>query len=126
MLNREQMIEVIENKIADWELVQSNDYNFIRDTDMKNIKYNCTICKEEKKQWHKCERMIYKKISLARVLNALGEDYYFIIDTWIWEVFVSKDVNICPRNLCNEDWSDCMLDSQSEKTIEALYNIICK
>lgn len=68
-----------------------------------------------------------KPISLSRVLSALGDDYclfqweIFETDWWSW----MRDT-ICSRKLLNEDKSDCMLSDQSEDTIKAIWEIICK
>ena len=125
-MDTKQMIQNIQDKIGIWELIQSNDYNIVRDPNINIIKYNCTICNEESKPWHKCERMFYKKISLSRVLSALGNQYWYVnwdiiydYSDWYWNISYETK-----RKLTNEDNSDAMIDDQSPETIKAIYDIL--
>ena len=159
-MTTQQMIEAIQEKIADktpskWCMIRFDDWQRWQITQAQMLRAST----EEKNCWMKDEmeyllcyftssgtfkkiyreenidKIIWHPVSLARVLNALGDTYWYDWHRWwivhyeLWhnslDYTQSFDYWIW-RNLRNEDWSDCMLDSQSEETIEALYNIICK
>ena len=69
--------------------------------------------------------IIWHPISLARVLNALGDEYFF--DNIIlkktdrdddWQI-IDTD-RICERKLLTDSWNDAKLDDQSDDTIRAI------
>lgn len=65
------------------------------------------------------EYIIWLPPSLARVLNALGSEFYFW--NWLWHAEkISNNYEnrkyICDRNLLNKDWSDATLRDQEEST----------
>lgn len=139
-MTTQQMIEAIQEKIGDktisnwcmafinWELYQYYNNWFTLITDKSNKFWYISDIEYIKK-----EEIIWHPVSLARVLNALGEEHCYWSE-WIYKfdqvisAFVPEwaMIEVCNRNLLNKDWSDCMLQDQEEETIEALYNIICK
>lgn len=73
--------------------------------------------------------VVWHPISLARVLSALGDTYFF--DKRIFQKIERDDdwyvINtgyICNRKLLNDDWRDVILEDQSDETIKAIYNIL--
>jgi len=78
-----------------------------------------------KKEWTRV--IIWHPISLSRVVSALWRDYEIWPWTVKWHIAIWDWINkklICSRKLINEDWSDAMLEDQSDQTIYSLYNLI--
>ena len=67
--------------------------------------------------------------TLARVLNALWDEYFFdniILKKTDWDEdwqIIDTD-RICERKLLNEDWTDATLRDQSEETQEKIYSLM--
>lgn len=85
-------------------------------TDVWYWQHTYSINKWEYQEW-------YYPISLSRVLSALGE-WFWCIDGFIWNM--KKPINLCKRKLITDTWSDAMLDDQSDHTIKAIWEIVCK
>lgn len=73
----------------------------------------------------------YYPISLSRVLSVLDTSRKnWHIEThqykdWSFLIFTEKsNMPVCGRKLLNENWSDAILDDQSDETIQAIYNIL--
>lgn len=66
--------------------------------------------------------------SLSRVISALDDAYWYNDEYWciFWIDMRYERYTICERKLLNEDNSDCMLDDQSEETIEALHKLLVR
>lgn len=74
--------------------------------------------------------IIWLPPTLSRVLTTLGDDFEscFIVNhkdykNWQWINIFSEDHAIHWK-LLNEDWSDSTLFDQSEKTQDAVYNLL--
>lgn len=111
MPTKQEMLDLINSKIAIWEIVKSNQYSSRRTTRVDIIEYTCCICNWEYKAWHTCERMLYNKVMIWDVLDYMEKWPNFfdeiipVVDLWI--------------NLRRP------IDEQPIKCIEYVYNL-CK
>lgn len=75
----------------------------------------------------------YANLSLSRVLSALWDKYIYkqqsLVDMIVYDEPIESEKYYLfdiPRKLLNEDWSDAMLDDQSDETIETLYELLVR
>lgn len=129
MLNREQMIEEINQKLPD-NIININWVNKVLE-DMEHIKFHCDMrycdwgkCKEEVKQ--SILKHIPDEIGLSRVLSALGKGYSYIVSFWEIKYETLDKTFYIARDINKSDWSDAMLNDQSDETIQSIYKILCK
>ena len=145
-MDRQRMIEEIQDKIADKTLSywlvfkyqeERNDdllhFCCIYDDfgDRKSISYMSRggLCHDDYlDEVQSSMVLIWHPVSLPRVLSALGDEHYY--DHWEilcwetekrWEAF-----DVCPRKLLKEDWSDAYLQDQSDETIQALHSLLVR
>lgn len=145
-MNKQQMIEEIQEKIADKTL--SFGCNILWDWKLKWMvtkiypeKVHEVIWNVEFKDWV-CRRLqpwanykvIWHPVSLSRVLSKLDDCYIY----YKWYITTSRYSSIeensqdlvleevCPRKLLKEDWSDAYLQDQSDETIQALHPLLVR
>lgn len=110
-MDRQKMLEEIEIKL--WCRTKVSSYK----VDLFNIKDVWEVILED----------FVTPVSLSRVLSALGDDYiYSLCSIYSTDWWSRIREYICDRNLLLEDNSDAYLDDQSDETIEAIREIICK
>lgn len=69
---------------------------------------------------------VYDPISLARVLSALGHWYWYDFSNQMIMFMKDSFIDGIYWYLLKEDKSDAYLDDQSDETIKAIREIICK
>lgn len=118
-MDRQQMIDIIYEKIADktlneWCKLLVNDWSWFYEKIISWPDDNINSCIDVKVLWH--------RVSLARVLSALGKwfQYYYwcIMETWTesWVCF--------KRKLLTDSWSDAYLEDQSDDTVKAIHDLL--
>lgn len=118
-MTTENMLQEIQEAIL--KKVNSQEYKLYHDF---IAKWNKSIVAD-----NRYKLALNKPISLARVLSALGNEYWYKKwmlhqqledEDWIY------DQNIAIRKLLTDFWSDAMLSDQSPETIKAIWEIVCK
>lgn len=138
-MNKQQMLDAIYDKIADKRIsmwCKICRYHWIIDTVLSLIDYwqrielivyswiNKNIVNLNPTIWDIDKyNIIWHPIWLSRVLHYLW--VYFIRYKKNWVATVRSGDYETFEWILIKDWNDAILDDQSEKTIQAIYNLIC-
>ena len=121
-MTTENMLQDIQEKIG----IKILSYRCNNCDRLYTVEWDCFQCTRDMS--YSCREIVeHGSISLSRVLSALGDEYpcSYQVDMWYIDILDEKLSKI-PRKLLTEDWSDAMLNDQSDETIQSIYKILCK
>lgn len=132
----QQMLQEIQEKIGNQDIIDTQKQKLYQ---VFRTRYNCsrvrearqynTMSQEDFSPLEEDEEIydevlnIFWWVSLSRVLSALGEWYTYYVAL---EKIYDWDSWYIPRKLLTDSWSDATLSDQSDETIKAIWEIVCK
>ena len=118
-MDRKNMIDAIYDKIADKKISIWCKYLFWWDV--------FQICSHIIRNFSDWSRLIWQPISLARILPYLWEksakNYLTSYET-TWMAKVETEYDDSFEWILIKDWTDAMLDDQSDNTIKTIYDLL--